>query len=231
MNLAIFDVDGTLLDNRACENACYAAALRDVLNLPTLDTEWDKYEHVSDAGIAVEAFRRRFGADPTSEQLSATITRFVALLEAACHANSSAITPIGGAAQILRAVAEQGWGVAIATGAWRRAAEFKLAVAGVDCTDVPLATSEDGPARAAIIANARSLAEQRHGVDRFFRLVSVGDATWDVRAARVLNIPFVGVGSGVRAERLHAAGARVVLEDFSDRARTFDALEQADVPG
>lgn len=156
---------------------------------------------------------------------------FVALLEAACHANSSAITPIGGAAQILRAVAEQGWGVAIATGAWRRAAEFKLAVAGVDCTDVPLATSEDGPARAAIIANARSLAEQRHGVDRFFRLVSVGDATWDVRAARVLNIPFVGVGSGVRAERLHAAGARVVLEDFSDRARTFDALEQADVPG
>ena len=63
--LAIFDVDGTLLDNMEVEDACYSAALREVLELPWLDTDWTHYEHVSDAAIAVEAYRRhpRLGSE------------------------------------------------------------------------------------------------------------------------------------------------------------------------
>lgn len=230
MNLAVFDVDGTLLDNHACENECYAAALRDVLRLPALDSQWDKYEHVTDTGIAVEAFRRHFGSEPTVEQVSATILRFVALLQAACEANASAIVPIAGAEQILPTLLQRGWAVAIATGAWKRAAEFKLDVAGVERTDVPLASSEDGPARVTIIESARALAERRHGVERFSRVVSIGDGVWDVTAARSLGVPFVGVGAGRRAEKLYAEGARVVLADFSDRGRVIAALEIAAVP-
>ena len=78
--LAIFDVDGTLLDNMACEDACYADALREVLQLHSLDTDWSHYEHVSDAGVAVEAFRRQFGSEPTVSQLDETMSLFVRLL-------------------------------------------------------------------------------------------------------------------------------------------------------
>lgn len=230
MNLAVFDVDGTLLDNHACENECYAAALRDVLDLPTLDSQWHKYEHVTDTGIAVEAFRRQFGLEPSAEQISATIVRFVTLLEAACEANASAIVPIAGAEQILPILLQRGWAVAIATGAWKRAAEFKLGVAGVDCANVPLASAEDGPARVTIIERALALAERRHGVERFGRVVSVGDGVWDVTAARSLRVPFVGIGAGRRAVRLSAEGAGVVLADFSDRDRVLEALEIASVP-
>jgi Predicted phosphatases len=230
MNLAVFDVDGTLLDNHACENECYAAALREVLGLPVLDSRWHEYEHVTDTGIAVEAFRRHFGAEPRPEQISATIVRFVALLEDACEANASAIVPIAGAEQILPILIQHGWAVAIATGAWKRAAEFKLGVAGVERSDVPLASAEDGPARVTIIERARALAERRYGVGRFGRVVSVGDGVWDVSAARSLRMPFVGIGSARRADRLSAHGTGIVLADFLDRDRVLEALEIADVP-
>jgi phosphoglycolate phosphatase-like HAD superfamily hydrolase len=230
MNLAVFDVDGTLLDNHACENECYAAALREVLGLPMLDSRWHEYEHVTDTGIAVEAFRRYFGVEPGADQISATIVRFVALLQAACEANASAIVPIAGAEQILPILLERGWAVAIATGAWRRAAEFKLGVAGIERSDVPLASAEDGPARVTIVERARVLAERRYGVERFERVVSVGDGVWDVTAARSLRVPFVGIGSDRRAERLSARGTGIVLADFSDRDLVLEALENAGVP-
>jgi len=227
--LAIFDVDGTLLDNMEIEDACYAAALQDVLELPSLDTDWTRYEHVSDAAIAVEAYRRHYGSDPAAAQLEATIARFVRLLGDAHRSDSQAIRPVAGAVDLFEALLERGWAVAIATGAWRRASELKLSAGGVPYTGVPMATSEDGPARASIVSAARTRAEHLHGVERFERVVSVGDGVWDVLAARDLGLPFVGVGPGGRAERLRAAGVGVILEDYADIGATVAALETATI--
>jgi len=229
--LAVFDVDGTLLDNMACEDACYSAALREMLGLSWVDTDWSRYAHVSDAAIAVEAFRREFGSEPTAEQLDATISRFVRLLGDAHRADPAAIVPVPGARELLESLQSRGWAVALATGAWRRAAELKLSGGGVRYADLPLATSEDGPARTQIVTTARSRAEQRHAIERFERVVCIGDGVWDVWAARDLELPFVGVGTGARAERLAAAGARVILADFVDIDVTIAAFETAPSPG
>jgi phosphoglycolate phosphatase-like HAD superfamily hydrolase len=229
--LAVFDVDGTLLDNMECEDACYSAALRETLGLSWVDTDWSGYEHVSDAAIAVEAFRREFGAEPTAEQLDATISRFVRLLGDAHRADPGAIVPVPGARELLESLESRGWAVALATGAWRRAAELKLSGGGVRYADLPLATSEDGPARTQIVTTARSRAERRHVVERFERVVCIGDGVWDVWAARDLELPFVGVGTGARAERLAAAGARVIVADFVDIDATVAAFETAPSPG
>ena len=43
VNLAVFDVDGTLLQNHSSEDECYAAALRHVLGLRAIDLDWAKY--------------------------------------------------------------------------------------------------------------------------------------------------------------------------------------------
>jgi phosphoglycolate phosphatase-like HAD superfamily hydrolase len=228
--LAIFDVDGTLLDNMECEDACYSAALCEVLGLPWLDTDWSRYEHVSDAAIAVEAFRRQFGSEPTAEQLDATISRFVRLLRDAHRADPKAIVPVPGALELLASLRAHGWAVALATGAWRRAAELKLSGGGVPYADLPLATSEDGPARTRIVTTARSRAERLCAIDQFERVVSIGDGVWDVRTARALDLPFVGVGSGTRAERLGAAGASVIVAHFVDIDGTIAAFETATSP-
>lgn len=226
MKLAIFDVDGTLLDNLASEDACYASALCDGLSLPTLETDWRTYEHVTDEGVAREAHERAFGHAPPAERISETIDRFLGLL-AEAHA-ASPLQPIAGAAALLYALPRRGWLPALATGAWGRAARFKLAAAGLAVDQVPIATAEDGPARVAIVQAAweRALRKQRS----FERVILVGDGVWDVTAAQLLGLPFVGRATGERAIELIARGAGHVLVDFTDLDRTISAFEMAGVP-
>ena len=74
-----------------------------------------------------------------------------------------------------------------------------------------------------------SLASARTGTS-FERVVSVGDALWDVEAAAVLGIPFVGIAAGERAIALRQAGTTHVLPDLSDLTELSDALDRACIP-
>jgi phosphoglycolate phosphatase-like HAD superfamily hydrolase len=75
-----------------------------------------------------------------------------------------------------------------------------------------------------------SLAAERvaahRGVPGFQSIVYVGDAAWDVKAARRLGWHFVGIGSGERAECLRQEGARWVIPDYRDHGAFFDAIAQ-----
>lgn len=113
-----------------------------------------------------------------------------------------------------------GWSPAIATGAWRESALLKLRVAEIPFAGVPLSTSSDEVARAAII---RRLLPGATTLDPE-ATVYFGDAAWDVRAAGTLGIRFVGVGHGLAAERLRAAGATVLIRDFDDPDAVAAAL-------
>jgi len=227
MKLVVFDIDGTLLDNLAAEDKCFVQALRDGLGLNAVSADWATYQHVSDHGIAIETYRREFGTAPLPDAVADTIGRFVALLAAAHDAQP--ISPIPGAAELLASLPSHGWAIALATGAWRRAAHFKLVAAGLHDDAIPLATSEDGPARTAIVKSAVARAEEHYGAT-FDRIVSVGDGVWDVDAARALALPFVGVGTGARADRLLAAGAASVLPDLSSGITVLATLETAAIP-
>jgi hypothetical protein len=133
------------------ESACFTQALSEVLALSTLNDDWATYRHVSDVGIATEAYQLAYGVDPTPELLEATITRFVELL-AIAHGTEQ-IAQVAGARHLFTALPQHGWAVAMATGA----AVFKLAAASLSCDDVPIATAEDGPTGIAVnSAAARS---------------------------------------------------------------------------
>ena len=75
-----------------------------------------------------------------------------------------------------------------------------------------------------ILGLAAGRAAARHA-----RVGSVGDGVWDVQAARQLGWPFLGIGSGARAEKLRAAGATLVLPDLTDTASPAAALDTATV--
>ena len=226
MNLAIFDVDGTLLDNMKSEDVCYAAALRAGFGLTSLDTDWGGYEHVTDEGVAIEAHRRAFGHAPSAERMAQTVDHFVLLL-ADAHARAP-LKQIPGAAALLAALPEHGWIPALATGAWGRAARFKLAAAGLPFDNLPLATAEDGPARIAIAQAA--WARAMRGGPAFERVVLVGDRVWDAAAARALGLPFVGRASRERAAELRSCGAGAVLADYTDLGTVLAAFKTAVVP-
>jgi phosphoglycolate phosphatase-like HAD superfamily hydrolase len=216
--LAVFDVDGTITETTAIDAEIYARVFCDVFGAPLPTTDWAEYEHATDQGVAQEAVERA-GLDP--RRIAHLKQRFVAALREALERHGAREVP--GAAALLDRLAELGHAVAFATGAWEESARAKLASAGIAVGGRVLVGSDVQVVRAEIIREAIRQAPRAR------RTVYVGDGSWDVKAARALGIPFVGVdrrGTG----RLALAGAREVVADFRDVGGALAALARAAVP-
>jgi phosphoglycolate phosphatase-like HAD superfamily hydrolase len=226
MNLAIFDIDGTLTESVAVDEVCYIQAFRDVLGIEHINTNWLEYSFQTDSGLALEISRNHLGRDPSGAEISRLQSRFVALLGAAVEATGQPLREIPGASALLhRLEAHPGWHVAIATGGWKVSALFKLASAGLPVDGIPWASADDAYDRVEILRTAIGRASQHYGQDAFEKLVYIGDAVWDVRAAKALGIGFLGRAAGNKAGRLVEEGAPCVLPDFSDPVWVGECLE------
>ncbi len=225
--LAIFDVDGTLVQSYELDGECFVAAFHDVFGIADVDTDWARYDHVTDPGIAAQIIHERQGREPSAGELDRLQSAFrIRLAEAASR--DGAYAPLPGAAGLLAALrARTDWAMALATGGWREAARYKIGRSGLGLDDLPAAFGEDGPSRQAIVHTAIARAREQAGVDDFARIVCIGDGVWDVRTATSLGLPCIGVGTGGGAERLAAAGASRVVPDFTDLEAIFNALEDA----
>jgi len=230
MRLVVFDLDGTLTRTTRVDAACFVRACRDEFGLLTINTEWSRYRHTTDSGIAAEILEAAFGRAPTAAELTALQQRFVGYLRDTFASDPGVCTPIAGAAAAIEALRSSGWALAIATGSWRASAELKMRHAAIPSANVPAAFADDGPARERIVQTAIARVREAHVTDGFERIVSVGDAVWDVRTARRLRLPFVGIGDGRRAQALRDEGASCVLPDFRDLARLRAALGEAQPP-
>jgi phosphoglycolate phosphatase-like HAD superfamily hydrolase len=231
MQLAIFDLDGTLTRTTRADAACYVRAMREGVGILDIDSNWTTYTHSTDSGITAEIFQTHFRRPPTPDEIARFKEQFVGLLAETFRREPDSCREMAGAAaalQRLRAHAQ--WRIALATGSWRACATLKVQTAGLDLDGVPAAFADDSFEREEIIAVARSRALACYRLSDFSRVVYVGDAPWDVRAARRLGIPFLGIGGGRKAERLLHDGASEVLQDFSDFEGVLRGLNQVTVP-
>ena len=230
MQLAIFDIDGTLTDTNAMDNRCFERALTEVFGFGETADQWHACPHVSDSGLVQFLFEQQLNRHPDEAEIARLQTKFLALMREAVVAEPQSAEPINGAVTAFtQMLDESNWGVAIATGCWQASAHFKLQQASVPFARVPLAHSDHLPAREDILTDAVAQAES-HYQTCFERIVYIGDALWDVRTTRNLRMPFVGIAHGERAERLRTAGASHVLPDYTDYPRFLAALHSAEVP-
>jgi phosphoglycolate phosphatase-like HAD superfamily hydrolase len=206
MKLAVFDLDGTLLQTSGVDDECYAAALRDVFGIQEMSTDWGSYSDSTDAGILDDLLRQHRGSPMTADDAEAHRARFVELLEEVARRDRERFAQTPGAGELFESLAAAGWRCAIATGGWRASALLKLRVAGLGVSGVPAAFADDHRSREGIILTAVERTGGAGGV-REAHAVYVGDGVWDVRAARNLGIGFVGIARGERGESLKAAGA------------------------
>ena len=231
MNLAIFDVDGTLTETDHVDDLCFVQALADAHDIPEISTDWAGYPHTTDSAITSHIFRERFNRPPEETELLKFKTHFVRLLEDYRTKDSSLFAEIVGASAALRRLnREPQWRVAIASGGWRVSATLKLKAAGIEVDDFPAAFADDGFSREEILRSAVRKARLLYGQSHFARIVSVGDGIWDVRTARNLRFPFLGIGTGDGEEKLRRFGATHVIRDFADYTRLIRCLLEADVP-
>jgi len=216
MNIALFDIDGTLTASNEIDSVCFADAFREVFQLE-VDTNWDAYEHTTDRGIATEALLRARGRQPSEHELSLHRSRFVQLLDA----RMTDLHEIPGASAFLAQLLARDWRIALCTGAWGDSARLKLARAGLP-TNLPLASCDEEISREAILRRGIALV----GGTGNDVVIAFGDATWDVDAAAKERLPFIGIASGTCAEKLRQRGATEVVEDFRDAAVPFAAIDR-----
>ena len=230
MNLAVFDLDGTLTRTVDVDGDCYLQAFADSLGVTGVNDNWSDYEDVTDLGVMQEVFRTRVGRAPESVEIARFVECFVELLRDRYRGSPGAFGEVPGATAFLARLRQSRWAVAIATGGWERSARFKIETGGIDAGNLPAAFAEDGPARRTIVTTAISRAASYYHASAFERVVLVGDALWDVQAARELGLPLVAVATNERAIRLRELGASHVVENFIDHLACFRCLEEARIP-
>jgi len=191
LHAVVFDIDGTLLQSAAVDDALYQEAVRSVLGDVRIRSSLSEYSYISDSGILTEIFADNcIPADP--ELVDSIKAHFVEALK--LHISTEGPFPeIPGARNILSSLSRSlNHSVALATGGWRASALLKLESSGFGGLNVPLATSDDAQDRKEIMRIALS----RLGKS-FDTVTYYGDGPWDRDASRELGWHFVPVGSAL----------------------------------
>ena len=205
MHLAIFDIDGTLTDSCAFDDALYTEAVQEVLDI-RIDSNWVQYRHVTDAGILNELLDVHGFPGSRSELVVDVKNRFVNKVRGYIERHS--LREIPGAKAFLDTLQRQDTvSIAIATGGWLETAMLKLQAIGIDPTLIPMATASDSSDRCEILKIAVNRASRGRPPDR---TTYFGDGQWDRKAASELGYEFIGVGSKVAHHN--------VVRDFVDYA-------------
>ena len=212
MRLAIFDVDGTLTDTNAIDTECFVEALASEFGIHAIDEDWSSYPHATDRSILGEVLRRALGRAADEAELAKHRNRFLTVLDE----RMSGGLAISGAVEFLQLAGNRGWTIVLCTGAWRDSARLKLTRAGFPA-DLPIAACDVAPSREEIVRAGMSMCG-----DAFDRVVAFGDAEWDLRTARNLGLPFIGVGP--------RSGSACAIDDYTDAEAVLALMDVTRAP-
>ena len=205
--LVVFDVDGTLVQSIEWDDELFSFAIGNELGVRDISTNWASYRYQTDSGLVLEMAPK---GSREGGVIAKVRNRFVTALRKKASTTQCGLAEVPGACRLLDTLhRSEPYRVAIATGGWSTSAHLKLQLAGVDISRFPLASADDYVSRENIILHAIDLSRTAYQIPSFSQVTYVGDGTWDVAAARNLNIDFIGVG-----EKLRSRVATSVL-DFS----------------
>ncbi|MCU7811248.1 MAG: HAD family hydrolase [Candidatus Thiodiazotropha sp. (ex Notomyrtea botanica)] len=192
MHHIMFDVDGTLVQSYAIDEACYVKSVSEVLG-HSIDTNWSKYRYVTDSGILKEHLERNDIFENHDEIFREVKSVFIEKIKH--HLLSNPASEIAGASAFISQLKElNSVSLSIATGGWLETAKLKLESASIDVSDIPIASSDDHHSRIEIMKAAKNKAN----VKGDFLLTYFGDASWDQKACSELGYNFILVGNRIK---------------------------------
>ena len=201
--LAIFDCDGTLVDGQAavCE-AMEAAFL--VAGLPAPDRQ--QVRRI--VGLSLPQAIRLLAPDQPEAQRGRIDAAYRQAFRAARESGALAEPLYAGIAELIAALADAGWTLAVATGKSRRGLDHCLAQHGLTARFASLQTADDHPSKPHPAMIDAALAET--GMDRA-DAVMIGDTVVDIDMAAAAGVRAIGVAWGYHTvQELRDAGAAAV---------------------
>jgi HAD superfamily hydrolase (TIGR01549 family) len=214
----LFDVDGTLVDTTYLHTVCWAEALRGAGHeLAMADI------HFGVGMGSAELLDHLLGEERDTSEDEALIAAHLVLY----RQYWGRLSPLPGARKLLRACADLGLRIVLASSASQE--ELQVLRSALDADElIAAATSssdaESGKPRPDILQAA--LDESGMAADD---AVFVGDSVWDGIAAARASVPFIAVTcGGTPATRLREAGA---VEVWRDPANLAESLPQSILAG
>lgn len=217
IKLAVWDVDGTLVDSRSSIlKALQEAAATVGLDIPT-------YEDVRQiVGLSLLEAVRHMRPDLTPDRAEAYAHEYKqAFLR--FHEQPDfheALYP--GASETLQRLKAEGWLIGMATGKSRRGIVRNTDVYdwhGIFDTSF---CADDGPSKPhphMLECNMKALGVDRH------RTVMIGDTSHDITMARQAGVHAIGVSWGFHTvDELRAAGADIIVHTFDELNAALDAF-------
>src|SRR6267142_4267010 len=107
MNLAIFDIDGTLTNTNKVDEDCFVKAFAEAHSINNIVTDWTAYPHTTDSGITQHIFQEKFGRSPEETELGKLKRCFVNMLSEQYRSNSSSFAEISGASIALNRLKQE----------------------------------------------------------------------------------------------------------------------------
>jgi phosphoglycolate phosphatase len=217
LRLAVFDVDGTLIDSEhniiSAMTEAWArmqlgvpdpAAVRRIIGLSLVEAcaallPWATHEtHRAVAEQYKDAFR-------TS------------------HLLPESVAPLfPGVMQVFDALEAEGWLLGLATGKSRRGVDRMLAHYGLEGRFVTIQTADDNPGKPDPGMLLRAAAET--GTEAA-AVAMMGDTTYDMQMARSARAVGIGVSWGYHSvPELRQSGARTVIDSFDGLPELLDTL-------
>jgi HAD superfamily hydrolase (TIGR01509 family) len=216
MRALIFDLDGTLVDTVYAHVFAWQRAFAE--SGLAIDA-WRIHRRIGmSGGLFARAAARELGRDIDAEHLEALQLRHGQLFQEFLPERR----PLPGAVDLLRALRAAGILFGIATSGRRPEIDLSLEALGVGKDTVVIERRD--VARAKPEPDLFLACQQRLGIP-LAECYVVGDAVWDLLAARRAGILAVGLLSGGYGEdELIGAGAFRVYRDTADLHRSLDEL-------
>jgi HAD superfamily hydrolase (TIGR01549 family) len=213
----IFDLDGTLTDSVYQNVAAWKEAL-DSEDIPL--AMWRIHRKIGmSGGLMLKSLSRETGMDITEAQAKQLSQKHAAAYERL----KGQIIALPGAVELLKTLSQSGLKWCIATSGGRDTASINLEALGIDIDAITLITRDDvkygKPDPDLFLAGAARL---NVPIDE---CLVVGDAIWDMLAARRCKATGIGLLSGgYDIAELQKAGALRVYEDPLDLLNHIDEV-------
>ncbi len=213
----IFDVDGVLLELTREEEELFFEPFRSRCEADRLSRDWNSYAIRNDEDIIKEVVARH---GLPEHEAAAIAHEYLSLLEQRLKMRHLISQPIAGAKELIAKFKPRAR-LGIATANFRRAAELRLAQAGLWHPLSPLAFGADGGGhKSEILARAIKSAQTAPQ-----RIIFIGDNVNDVIAGRENQVHFIGFSEDPqRRAKLAAAGARTLSATHRETETLLEAL-------